>query len=530
MDYPFTLHDYQEAAVAFAVSKLRAREHRLIVSPTGSGKSYMQAALLLRLRSEGLVQTTPNIEISLSIYTKMVGSTQALQWSEAQQQKACEDSGIWTIKRLYNELMAGTIALPSMLSYDEAHHTVDNTHDSVWALCGNCPDIGWSATAYRGTPAETKKLIDRWGKPYVALSLKDAVARGVVAMPRFEIWPLLDDESIAVTNGEFVTSAVDGEIKNKLIDIVRKIGTLYDPVAERWIRSTMVAVSSVASADLLTLALNQEGFPALSVTGDTPRRERESTFQATAYERTHALVQVKVVGEGVDLPFRYQVDLSPTMSPAWFYQRVGRATRPTPPGEEQPVIFVCNHNFTRHAYLWAGLVPSSQVKAAQQAWGPEWKPTRRSVARALGLEGFGKFVVASVPAIDGTLVSLYALQTKDGTHQYVVLLHPCRDEPWYFERTNKKTGKKRQFEKPDGTLVEYDEKAYGKWRRIDGIPDATGYVSVKPQTITENMMNWWKQEHGGAKSRGLDPEYEPNAREFMALPVLSDSRMRFKES
>lgn len=528
-DLPFTLHDYQIDAVTFARAKLLAREQRMIVSPTGSGKSYMQAATLLALREDGLVQTTPNIEISLSIFRKMVGSDQVLSWSEAQQQRACEENGIWTIKRLHNELMAGTISLPRMLSFDEAQHTVDNTHDTVWALCGNCPSVGWTATAFRGTPEETKKLIDRWGKPFIALSLKDAIKRGVVAMPDFQVWPLLDDESIAVTNGEFVTSAVDSALTDKLIDIVDRIGSLYDRGAERWQRPTMVCVSSVASADLLTLALNQAGLPALSVTGDTNRREREAIFQATAYDRTHILVQVKVVGEGVDLPFRVQIDLAPTMSPMWFMQRVGRATRPTGPGEAPPVIIVCNHNFTRHAYLWAGLVPSSQVKAAQQAWGPEWKPTRKSLARALGLEGFGKFVVASVPTIDGTLVSLYALQTKDGTHQYVVLLHPCREEPWFFERSNVKTGKKRQFEKPDGSIVEYDEKVYGKWKRIEGIPDATGYASVKPQAITDKMLGWWTQEKGGAKSVGLDPEYIPNAREFMTLPVLSNARMRFKQ-
>jgi superfamily II DNA or RNA helicase len=526
---PFVLYDYQESARQYATRRLRERvPHTMIVSPTGSGKSYIQAAILHDMRDEGLVQTTPNLEISLSIYTKLVGNKHVLALSEARQQQACEDAGIWTIKRLYNQLMQAAIDPPKYLSHDESQHSVDATHDTVWALVGNCPRVGLTATYFRGTPAETQKLRDQWGEPYEALSLKAAVARGVVAMPTFDVWPLMNDDTLIVTNGEFVAKQVDAMVEDVLGDIVERLRALFDATTGLWKRATMVCVNGVASADAVTIALNTAGLPAVSVTGDTPRSARESAFQATAYDRTHALVQVKVVGEGVDLPFREQVDLAPTMSPMWFMQRVGRNTRPVPDGEPPPRIIVCNHNLTRHAYLWQGLIPPAQVRAAQLAWGPDYRPSRRSMARAIGLEGFGKFTVSAVPALDGSLVSLYSLQTKDGLHQYAVLLHACLAEPFYVERTNVKTGKRLSFTKPDGSVIEYDEKQYGPWKRIKGIPDATGYTSVRPRVITEPMREWWVKERSGAASVGLDPTYSPNAREFEVLPIMKDARIKFK--
>lgn len=455
-----------------------------------------------------LVLTVPTEEIGDSVRDKV---------------PVIDPSRIVTIRVLHNRLLHGVWSPPKRLLHDEGHHSTDNTHELVHALCGHCPRVMTTATYYRGTPDETAKLRALWGEPYVALTLKEAVAEGVIARPDFVVWPLLNDETLKVVNGEFEQKSVEGALEDVVPDLLDRCrAELYDTERGVWRRTTMFTAPGVRSAQHLSDAFNAAGLPTALVVGGTVNRW--DAFEEVV-SRRKALIQVNVVSEGVDLPMRVSVDLAPTMSPVRFQQgRVGRITRPT---SETPTYICTNHNITRHSYLWAGIVPRAQIKAAQQAWGPDWKPTRRHMARALGLEGFGKFTVSSVPLADGTQISLYALQTKDGLHQYSVLLSPCSADPLYFQRTNVPTGDTGERRLDDGRVIRYAIKNYGRWTRIKAIPSADGYVSIRPQPITPNMRAWWER---SAASRGLDPTFEPNAHQFTVLPVLSDARIRFSEA
>ena len=497
-------HDYQVEAVKQGMDAAIAGRSLMIVSPTGSGKSYMEADLLTGL--PGWYLTCPSEEIGRGIYRKMTGDDTPVN------QKTLEAHNIYTVKRLHNLILAGKIALPAGLITDEAHHSVDATHSLIAEACGSVPKIGFTATMYRGTPAETAKLRERWPNVYKAITLKDAIARGVIARPDFGIWPLLNDDMIDVANGEFVVRSVDGAVAKILPDLCDRMQALH---AGQWLRPTMIRVGSVNAADLVHAAMKAAGLPALVVTGETTGR---NAIFDQVLSCSHALIQIKVVGEGVDLPLRCMIDLAPTLSPVYWMQAVGRITRPV--GSSVPPQYICtNHNLTRHAYLWEGCIPVGQVRDAQQAWGADYRPNRRSFARALNLEGFGRFVGCEVPLMNGSRLAMYALQTKDGLIQYCVLLHPCMPEPVYFCRTNARTGVMKQ-----GAYGEYAERAYGHWRRIDAIPDLDGYVSIKPSVITPRMFARWKQ---CAKRVGLDPLYVPDAREITVLFVLLDSNLRF---
>lgn len=512
----FTPHDYQRNAAAAGTRALAQPGGKLmIVSPTGSGKSIILALLLEQ--NPDLVLTVPTMEIGASVYDKLhPGAPEPTREDLAA-------SRIVTIKEYYNRLMEGSVVGAAKLAHDEGHHTTDNTHELVHALCGHCPRVCVTATPYRGTPDETLKLRSTWGEPYVALTLAEAVARGVIRRPDFVVWPLLNDETLKVSNGEFETKSVEGAIEDVIPDLLGRVRSALFGSDGHWLRPTMFTLPGVVSARSLTAALSAAGLPAVCVVGATD--DRQAAFREVVARR-QALVQVNVVSEGVDLPMRVSVDLAPTMSPVRFMQgRVGRITRPS--AETEAPAYVCtNHNITRHSYLWAGIVPKAQIKAAQQAWGPDWKPSRRHMARALGLEGFGRFQVTGVPTKDGTRVSLYSLQSKDGMHQYAVLLHPCLADPMYFERTNAPTGKTAEKRLDDGRVVQYAVKDYGPWKRIPCVPTAEGYVSVRPQPITPKMHDWWKR---SAEGRGLDPNFVPDARQFVALPLMINAKLRFEE-
>ncbi len=540
-DATLGLRDYQVAGVARAQEFLASAgpgDRLMQIFPTGSGKSYMQAALLAA--TPGLLQVVPSVEIAEGIFEKLTGRSIA-GCSEAVRRRETEGRGIYTVKRLLNLLMEAAVPLPKYLSFDESHHTTDDTHSTLHAITGLVPAVGWTATGYRGTPQETKKLHDSWKTRITGLSLVDAVARGIISQPALTTWPLLNDDEIAVTNGEFKTSAVDSVFRDKFADIVARIKqfrhrefrgssgvstAMKPPITYRWDRPTMVAVSSKFAVEALVDALNNDScIPcAVGVTEKTTRGQRDAAFASTIACET-ILVQINVVSEGVDLPLRRLIDLSPTMSPVRWVQRLGRIKRPICPGESPPEYIACCHNITRHGYLEAGVLPVTALIEAQKAWGVEYKPTRKSLARAIGLDGFGRFQVSTVPLANGLLVSLYALQTKNGLDQYAVVLHPAVQEPYFFHKQNALTGEKGTFTKPDGTVIQYNEKTYGPWRRIQSIPDVEGCLSIPAERITEKMAKKTWPELAG--QYGLDPTFEPDGRTFQILPILWGSKLKF---
>lgn len=550
------LHDFQQAAHEKAVAILRSGGKRGYSAPTGSGKSFVLAANHAALRPEGLVTVFPTTEIGLGVWRRLphvstYDYSVLLTQSEAHQQRTLEAEGLWTVMRYYNALLAGDAELAKSLQFDEGHHTTADTYQSIHAFCGDCPAVMYTATGFRGTPEETAKLKAKWGDIEPILTLGEAVNRGIISRPDFRVWPLMNDDTIKVTNGEFETKAVEKDLARVIPALCERIveefctpGNNGDQYGAFWSepsRPTMVTAPGVVSAHSIGEALAAVGVPAVVVTGSdcvylpasasdrTPDRLTRQAAFAKVVACECILVQVNVVSEGVDLPIRVQIDTAPCMSPVRWQQRVGRGTRPVKAGDAPPVYVCTNHNLSRHAYLWAGLIPAAQVRAAQKAWGEDYVPSRRTFARALGLEGFGKFKAAKIPMLDGSYSGLYALQTKDGLHQYAVLLHPCRPEPLFFQRTNVHNGEYGEHKLDNGQVVRYKLKDYGKWKRIPTIPNADGYVSVKPQAVRERAIDWWQGRLGrGAEWCGLDPEHVPNAHEFQILPALLHTGIRFK--
>lgn len=511
----YSLRPDQQQGVEKALSFLQQAKRGdslLLVSPTGSGKSYLQAELLKRV--PGLFLVVPSIEIARGIARKLVDNEHT--WTDAEAREETEKLRIYTVVRFKNLLMSDGVELPKFIAFDEAHHTEANTYETVWDSCGKPPRLGFTATAYRGTPEGTKDLLQAWGEPYTVLSLHDAVKNGIIALPDFSVWPLLDDDEISIVNGEFHVKTVDAMVKDKMGDLVDRVSRYFD--GTHWDRPMMMSFSSITQVSHAESAFRARGLPVVAVVGDTADRQRHF---ADVVARTRLLLQIKVVGEGVDLPIRRLIDCAPTMSPVAWMQLVGRITRPT---DTPPEYIACCHNLTRHAYLWHGLVPAESVRKAQQAWGEDWKPNRRAMSRALGLEGFGKFAVSDVPLAGGLKGAFYGLQTKDGRDQWAVFVNPVQPQPLYFHKHNEWDG---TYETVQKGATEYKRKkmVYGKWKRIQQLPEVTGCVSLPPQPMTPGQANFWKN---AADRYNLDSTVKVNARQFQLLPVLRDTGLRVR--
>lgn len=549
----YTPHDYQSA---FLVDYLKwvdgdygdSSQYRLYTAPTGTGKSVME---LMALEADPYsLLVTPRLEIVAGMLAKM-GCEGVDKWGEYRLAQEALARRITTPIRLRNLLAKGSFmndyleaygtyitgfkgsvgdwyagSMPSIrrILFDEGHHLLADSYKDIKAYLPHVQVACLTATGFRGTPKETEQFLELFGGVInQVLSLPQAAERGLFTTPSPSIWSLVDDDTLQVANGEIQVQSATAATANILTDVVERCRN-YMTANYRWDRPTMFAVPSTDAARMLRDELCNYNLPAELVVQDTPRSERNTIFRQTV-AREIALVQIDVVSEGVDLPIRRLIDLRPTLSPVRWMQQLGRITRPFPCDWCRIIDGVCsvchgtgygkseyictNRNLERHGYLLEGLLPPSAMKLAQEAFG---KISQRSGARVVGLEGIGKFKATHLPLQGGLTGLMYNVTTMDGYRRkdYVILCHPCSSTPIIAARESL----------DDGT-----EMKWGRFTRVDKLPDLSGYGSAPAKTLTPKQEAWWKRE---AARFGLDAGVKVNKRTFAALPVLRDLRIELR--
>ncbi len=476
------LRDYQLQAACDACHAIE-KGRTLIQSPTGTGKSYVALALRKVFQREGTVGlVSPRTEILAGIAEKAGLTTKEMQ-----------TEGFWTPVKLRNALRKG-MAPYDHLIIDEAHHGTAPTYQLLDLVHLGMPVVGLTATAFRGTPRETKKLREYWTTIVTAITMGDAAKQGFWALPTFHIHPLVDDDVVSIRGGRFVVKSLN--------EACSRLESLADVIADVWEndgRPTMVSVPSTEILKNLLSELEALQIPAHGVTQKTKRADRDLAFSEVAAGKA-VLVQIAIVGEGVDIPtLRVWIDALPTLSPVRWLQALGRVTRP---GDE-PRVIVCNRNLERHAYLLEGLLPASRFKEAQEAFGG---PSQRQGLRHLGLEALGRFKPVPVALANGITTTAYSLyENTDKFREYFALVLPTTDKLLYaFRESAEQNG----------------EMKWGRWAAC-AVPEGfRGYQSTRAaRKVSEPMARWWRKE---AKRRGLREDVPEKAREFQVLPVLSN--------
>lgn len=504
----FQLRPFQTAVVEDAVDFVigaRPGQKRLYASPTGTGKSVIELAIQERLHALQVKTwiVTPRVEIVAGLLDKQ--GTDAGSLSERALVDLAWDRRITTPIRLRNALLKGEGPEDiAALVIDEAHHDLAETYLQLAVLAGRVPCVGLTASPYRGTPRGTLAFRESWGEPVWAITIPEAVEEGYLSFPAMRIVPLVDDETLEVSNGEFATASVNKATLSRvegLVDVIRE----HTDGAGLPTRPTMVAVPSVEVAESLATLCRAAGLAVETVTGRTSAADRSRIFRAVV-GRDAILIQINVVSEGVDLPIRVLIDAAPTLSPVMFCQRLGRITRPIGPREGPPSYVGCNRNLLRHAYLMEGMIPRAVLVEGQKQF--PVSGVRSATGRVVGLESIGRLKPAPLPMRDGLEAYLYAMSAVEGSRvvQYAVIVHPLEPDPTWACRTNERG--------EDGVTA-----TYGRWRACGAPPDLTGFASLPGSPVSEKQLAWWKR---SARRHGLDPSIEPTRKQFAALPVLAD--------
>ena len=356
------LRDYQERAVTGVYQWMASHQgNPCIVAPTGSGKSWIIAALcedvlhrwpdtrrilvlshvkeLLQQDAEKIVKAWP--EAPLGIYSAGLNSRQIERITVA---------GIQSVYKRADALRPVDVVI-----VDEAH--LINTQavgmyrrllDDLIDDDGHGPRvIGLTATPYRlGQGMITEGDEALFAGLVEPVTITELVDRGFLSPLRSKLTETeLNVNDVHTRGGEFIESelarAVDDQELNTGI-----AGEIVKRAEGR--RSWLVFCTGIAHAEHMRDALRAEGVIAEVVTGKTPKDERAQILDAYKRGEITALTNANVLTTGFDAP---ETDLiafcRPTMSPGLYVQMAGRGMRPAE-GKTDCLVLDFAGNVQRH--------------------------------------------------------------------------------------------------------------------------------------------------------------------------------------
>lgn len=227
-----------------------------------------------------------------------------------------------------------------LILIDEAH-LVPKSGEGMYrtlieALREQTPDMrvmGLTATAYRLDSGRLDTGDDRLFDEIVyTYGVGEGIEDGWLAPLTCRAAEVeIDVSSVGKRGGEFISGALEAAADTD--ELVR--ATAFE-IAERGKerRSWLCFCSGVKHAQHVAEALQELGYEAAFVTGETPKDERRRLIADFRSGKLRALTNAQVLTTGFDAP---QTDLiaflRPTLSTGLYVQMIGRGTRPVyPPG------------------------------------------------------------------------------------------------------------------------------------------------------------------------------------------------------
>lgn len=337
MSVGMMLRPYQEEARRSVKDAwLSGIKRTLLVLPTGTGKTIVFAkitedcvrkgkrVLILAHRGELLDQAAEKIKKATGLgcavekaeqsclnswFHVIVGSVQSLQ----------RESRLKKFKPQYFDIII----------IDEAHHAISNGYQRVLQHFDSANVLGVTATPDRGDMRNLGEYFDSLAYEY---TLPKAIKEGYLAPIKALTIPLkLDINSVSMQSGDFAVGELSTALDPYLEQIAQEMQTYCKD------RKTVVFLPLIKTSQKFTEILNQSGFRAAEVNGNS--EDREQVLKDFEQGRYNVLCNSMLLTEGWDCP---SVDcvivLRPTKVRSLYSQMIGRGTRLYPGKQELLVI------------------------------------------------------------------------------------------------------------------------------------------------------------------------------------------------
>lgn len=288
------------------------REDNLVVSPSGSGKSYILAYLEKLLTEQGYLVYVyaPTIEVREQLDELMKGNG-----SSNKTKGVIED-------------INGDNDAPDYLLIDEAHHSEAETYQMLFEKYPNAVKIGFSATPER---LDGKGLDNSYQNIIIGKTVRELIDNHILSDYKYY--------------APSVSSGIQYSIKKKYLEVngetffkaVRKESgyqkKIYADVLKTWIekgenKQTILFAPSIAMSKAFAKEFSQNGIVAEHIDGLMKMADRKATLEAFRRGEIRVICNVDLISEGFDMSDADCVILTrPTESLAMFMQQAFRAMR-----------------------------------------------------------------------------------------------------------------------------------------------------------------------------------------------------------
>ncbi|MBQ7767579.1 MAG: DEAD/DEAH box helicase [Oscillospiraceae bacterium] len=323
------LRPYQKEAEAAILEQWASGVRRtLLVLPTGCGKTIVFCKLTEDVLSEGerVLIMAHRGELLDQAADKMLKAT-GLHCAVEKAEETCLGSWfrvtVGSVQTLMREKRLEQFAPDyfDTIIVDEAHHCLSESYQRVLNHFSEAKVLGVTATPDRGDMRNLGQYFESLAYEY---SLPRAIREGYLSPIKALSIPLkLDLSGVGVQSGDFKAG---------------DLGTALDPylhsIADEMLkhcadRKTVVFLPLVATSQKFRDILNQKGFRAAEVNGNsTDRAQIQADFAAGKY---NVLCNSMLLTEGWDCPsVDCVVVLRPTKVRSLYCQMVGRGTRLSP--------------------------------------------------------------------------------------------------------------------------------------------------------------------------------------------------------
>lgn len=342
------LRSYQRKAVLETQDHLRNGQSTLLVSPTGSGKTMMAAAIA-EYYERVLV---------IAHRREIIDQARAIFGAHVQ---SCSVQSAVSVK--------GRKELPAeidLLIIDEAHRAAAKTYRQIVAMYPRAVRLGLTATPLR---TDGQGLCDSFAELVTCSSVRELIQDGFLVPYR-----ALEAPDEALKQLPFMKKRAGDFAQRELADLMNKPRLVGDVVREylkhgRGRKAVAFAVS-IEHSIALKQAFKSAGVRADHIDGRASEGERKRALERIAKGSLDVLCNVNLFTEGWDCPAVSCIIMArPTASLTLYLQSVGRGMRPAK-GKEDLLILDHAGNIERLGLPdedrdWA--LESERQKAAREA-------------------------------------------------------------------------------------------------------------------------------------------------------------------
>jgi len=307
------LYDFQREAVERILASILEQKDNIIVSsPTGTGKSLIEIAVMQELDAVGkasaLITSQNEIVRGIGIKARKYGL--GLR------------GRLWTPQKFWNRIQAKRAKRPEVVLIDECHHALAPTWERF--VTGGLTVAGLTATPFRGLETEFPAWMSLFHQHHEAITIVEAMRAGYLV----PFYMLKDTMGLlALANDDYSSDRKRDEAAATVID--QRMNDIYDVVASLDpTRPTVFITPTVGAAHSVAKYYQWRGGNVRVLIGTTPGDEREEILDGLSSGTCWASA-VNLMTEGVDVQeIARIVNLRPSTSAIPYIQGIGRGLRP----------------------------------------------------------------------------------------------------------------------------------------------------------------------------------------------------------